>query len=84
MGVESGGDGWRRGSRENGDGERKWSWKGTERSWGKWNVVRGGDQACEDVSNQVKIWAGVERTRGMRSCSHESCLLASVVTMVKV
>ena len=36
MGVESGGDGWRRDSRE------KWGWrteveleKGTERSWGK-------------------------------------------------
>ena len=60
MGVESGGDGWRRGSRENGNGERKWSWKGAERSWGKWNVIRRGDQACED-RQRGRLGEGPER-----------------------
>ena len=33
---------------KNGDGERKWSLgKGAEPSWGKWDVIRRGDQACE-------------------------------------
>ena len=62
---------------------KKWGWrvkmefgKGAERSWGKWNVVRRGDQACED-RRRGRLGEGPERfrapKRGARRFLHQ-CL----------